>query len=78
MDKWIPTSEKMPLAEYGESYDVLCCLENGTMRVLWFNGANWFYPNGDLYISVNHENGWHNKVIAWMPLPEPYEQIFLR
>lgn len=71
--KWIPVSERLPEAEYGESDSVLVCFENGTQDVLYFNGGNWCYPTGETYISVNHKNGWHNKVIAWMPLPKPYE-----
>jgi hypothetical protein len=72
-NKWIPVSERLPKAEYGESDSVLVCFENGTQDVLYFNGGNWCYPTGEVYISVNHKNGWHNKVVAWMPLPEPYE-----
>ena len=69
--QWNPVSEDMPKAEYGESNSVLVCFENGTQDVLYFNGGNWCYPTGETYISVNHKNGWHNKVVAWMPLPKP-------
>lgn len=71
--RWIPCSEKLPKAEYGESDSVLVCFENGTQDVLYFDGSNWRYPTGESYISVNYKNGWHNKVLAWMPLPKPYE-----
>ena len=70
---WIPCAEKMPHAEYGESDSVLCCTECGLQIVLYFDGGNWKYPDGDLYISVNHENGWHDYVVAWMPLPQPWK-----
>ena len=70
--RWIPVSERSPEAEYGESDSVLVCFENETQDVLYFNGSNWCYPTGETYVSVNHKNDWHNKVIAWMPLPESY------
>lgn len=70
--RWIPVNKGLPKAEYGESDSVLVCFENETQDVLYFDGSNWRYPTGETYISVNHKNGFHNKVIAWMPLPEPY------
>lgn len=71
--RWIPVSERLPEAEYGESDSVLVCFEDETQDVLYFNGGNWCYPTGETYISVNHKNGWHNKVVAWMPLPKSYK-----
>jgi len=71
--RWISVSERLPEAEYGESDSVLVCFENGTQDVLYFNGGNWCYPTGEVYISVNHKNGWHNKVVAWMPLLKQYD-----
>jgi hypothetical protein len=70
--RWIPVSERLPKTEYGESDSVLVCFENETQDVLYFDGSNWRYPTGETYISVNHKNDWHNKVVAWMLLPEPY------
>lgn len=71
--RWIPVSERLPEAEYGESDNVLVCFENEAQDVLYFNGSNWCYPTGETYISVNYENGWHNKVTAWMPLLKSYK-----
>ena len=73
MPKWIPCSERLPLAEYGESDTVLttCGYRDveGTsirwIRALYFNGGVWCYPTGETY---------EQKVIAWMPLPEPYQE----
>lgn len=74
--RWIPVSERLPEAEYGESDSVLVCFENETQDVLYFDGSNWRYPTGETYISVNHKNGWHNKVVAWIPLlPKPYREV---
>jgi len=73
--RWISTSERLPDSEYGESDSVLVCFENETQDVLYFDGSNWCYPTGETYISVNPNNDWHNKVIAWMPLPSSYSEV---
>ena len=70
--EWIPVTERLPFAEYGESKSVLCCMESGLQEVLYHNGGNWCHPTGEVYIWINHKNGWHDAVVAWMPLPEPY------
>ena len=70
--KWIPCSERLPDAEYGEGDSVLCCTELGLMYILYWNGGNWCVSTGEPHIWVNHKTGWHDRVIAWMPLPEPY------
>lgn len=70
---WIPCSERLPYAEYGESDNVLATcghrnVEGGIIRwvrTLYFNGGNWCYPTGETYLE---------KVYAWMPLPEPYQE----
>lgn len=72
--KWISCSERMPDAEYGEGDSVLCCTELGLMYILYWNGGNWCVPTGEPHIWVNHKTGWHDRVIAWMPLPEPYRE----
>ena len=68
---WIPVTERLPYAEYGESDNVLATcgyrdVEDGSIRwikTLYFNGGNWCYPTGETYLE---------KVYAWMPLPEHY------
>ena len=70
---WIPVTERLPYAEYGESDNVLATcgyrdVEDGSIRwikTLYFNGGNWCYPTGETYLE---------KVYAWMPLPEPYKE----
>ena len=70
---WIPCSERLPFAEYGEGDNVLatCGYRDGEntsirwIRTLFFNGGNWCYPTGETY---------DQKVYAWMPLPEPYRE----
>lgn len=71
--EWIPCSERLPFAEYGESDTVLTTcgykdVEDTSVRwirLLYFNGGNWCYPTGETY---------DQKVYAWMPLPEPYQE----
>lgn len=72
--EWIPCSERLPHAEYGEGDSVLCCTELGLMYILYWDGGNWCVPTGEPYHWVNHKTGWHNKVIAWMPLQKPYRE----
>lgn len=70
--QWIPCSERLPYAEYGESDTVLTTcgyrdVEDTSVRwtrLLYFNGGNWCYPTGETYEA---------KVYAWMPLPESYK-----
>ena len=69
--RWIPCSERLPFAEYGESDNVLAtCGYRGVedtsirwIRTLYFNGGTWCYPTGETY---------DQKVYAWMSMPEPY------
>ena len=71
--KWIPCSERQPLAEGGLSDKVLAtCGYNDVydtsirwIRELYYNGRMWLYPSGRAY---------DQKVYAWMPLPEPWEE----
>lgn len=71
---WIPCSERLPDAEYGEGDSVLCCTESGLMYILYWDGGNWCVPTGEPHEWVNHKTGWHDKVIVWMPLPKPYRE----
>lgn len=71
--RWIPCSERLP-----EDYtDVLVWFEY--FRYGDYNCLYQTYGIGDYsteYDSwmINHETGWHKlRVIAWMPLPEPYK-----
>lgn len=71
---WIPCSERLPFAEYGESKTVLATCKHRNpdygddcrwIRELYYNGGVWCFPTGETY---------EGRVIAWMPLPEPYRE----
>lgn len=56
---WIPCSERLPKEEI---QDYWVCLENG-------------YQQQCRWMRYGHFYEWHTvaKVVAWMPLPEPYQ-----
>lgn len=72
--QWIPCSERLP----DDYTDVLVWFEY--FRYGDYNCLYQTYGIGDYsteYDSwmINHETGWHKlRVIAWMPLPEPYRE----
>ena len=60
--KWIPTSEKLP-----EDYiHVLCQFTLGGMGECYL-AHGLFHIVGGVRLS-------HDEIIAWMPLPKPYEE----
>lgn len=62
--RWIPCSERVP-EDFGD-YLV-------TKKVMWWNGEE-----GNLIDFAYFDNeGFHKAedVLAWMPLPEPYEEV---
>lgn len=60
-DKWIPISERLPEQD-NQSYLVTVDYGNGLIRAC----ERFFF---------NSEIGWNDDyVIAWQPLPEPYEK----
>ena len=64
--KWIPVSERLP----EESVEVLVCSDNGDIEV-----ADCYYSTEIEGMTVWLTSGWRfGKVIAWMPLPEPYKR----
>ena len=62
--RWIPVTKKLP--EYDE--DVLCYLKTGEMAVL-YRDTQW---EQEVWLDGGFGTGSYD-VIAWMPLPKPYE-----
>lgn len=62
--RWIPCSERFP----EEETDVLICNSKGNIEVSRgsvFDDGTWEW----------YTSGWHfGEVLAWMPMPEPYEE----
>lgn len=68
--EWIPCSEKLPYAEYGESPNVYCYCYDPDLggkwtQLLYYDGGVWCLPTGETF---------EYKVLAWYPLPtKPYK-----
>lgn len=62
--KWIPVNERLP----EEEIDVLVCNSNGEIEI----SAGTYSTEANDFMW--YTSGWRfGKVIAWMPLPKPYE-----
>jgi hypothetical protein len=71
--RWIPCDERLP----GDYQDVLVWFEyyryGSYNRMYSTYGIGTYSKQYDSWM-VNHESGWKDlRVIAWMPLPQPYK-----
>ena len=73
-DGWIPVEERLPTMEEYQKDDGRFILDDGNRRCAgYFNvytGRFYSYRHITQYMAELHENNW---VIAWSPLPEPYQ-----
>lgn len=75
---WIPCSERLP--EVGRC--VICYAkgndeDSGEMLYGWYCGESKLNPSWSLlrFDSENWPLEYEDKVVAWMPLPEPYKPV---
>lgn len=71
---WIPVSERLPesCGMYIVTRKIYDCPDTAPIIMSdesWFDGQNTWHNDN----RINHERGYLSDVIAWMPLPEPYE-----
>lgn len=62
--KWIPCSKRLP----EDTHEVLCCTDEDEM----FVATAYVYEDGYDF-DDNEGMAWRGEVVAWMPLPKPYE-----
>lgn len=73
-DEWIPVSERLPdNKDYHDCYGlpdgvVIWQTDNGDI------GFGWYYQSTKCWSDINDYPIKSGKVIAWQPLPEPYQK----
>lgn len=72
--KWIPVSERLPesCGMYIVTRKIYDCPDTAPIIMSdesWFDGQNTWHNDN----RINHERRYLFDVIAWMPLPKPYE-----
>lgn len=66
--KWVPCSKRLP--DTSGVYIITRIIEEHfIVDVSYFDGSNTWHADN----RVNHGRDYLKDVIAWMPLPEPYE-----
>lgn len=72
---WISVTERLPV-EYDNPIEFLCTLEHKNdvyyVDLIMWNGSDWEnnYTDDNKYSDYGID-----KVVAWMPLPEPYKKL---
>jgi len=66
MNEWIPVSERLP--EKNGSYLVQVASSDGTATITFMMVEH--YSEDEMWLHCDNKR---RKVVAWMPLPEPYK-----
>ena len=71
--RWIPCSERLPELDnsYSNSKEYLVQWDNGRIDITRYSNVNIFWQNETTEPYWKGEQ--YSKVVAWMPLPEPYK-----
>lgn len=71
--QWIPCSERLPELDnsYSNSKEYLVQWDNGRIDITRYSNVNIFWQNETTEPYWKGEQ--YSKVVAWMPLPEPYK-----
>lgn len=65
--QWIPCSERLP---EDEEKVIVSIHDDSGDYAIDYSSSGWYVPAGDFWVVENETN---SRVIAWMPLPEPWE-----
>ena len=65
--KWIPVSERLPDSQ---TEVIVSCRDDSADNIYRYTASGWITTDGEYWIVDNEINPY---VIAWMPLPKPYE-----
>ena len=66
--QWIPCSERLP---EDEEEVIVSVRDDSGDNTLNYSSFGWYACAGDFWVVDNEVN---ERVVAWMPLPEPYKE----
>ena len=72
MSEWIPCSERLP--KYGEYVLATTAWGDITIAERLEPTPSGIIKDGDWFIAEGEANAEYEDIIAWQPLPKPYEE----